>query len=263
MAAAEVPDSDKKQELSSKWPGELLFAVIATGVWVVLVALLFYASKQCAESGNWMARAVECRQPNEIGDFLAGASAPVAFLWLVVAVLVQARELSAQREELKLTRKEFEQNRSVLKEQVSQLEHQNKLLESERDMNREAAIERQFVDEALSLYRCGQIVGSELRLSGPSTPFTFLRFESNDPDVALALVMQGLESLAAVLREDNNCTVELGRGIALEIRQRLSRLLFLLQRAGANLREIYNEETLERAVLDADLLVKRCFRAKQ
>jgi hypothetical protein len=38
----------------------------------------------------------------EIGDPLAGIFAPLAFLWLVAAVLVQSQELQEQRKELKL-----------------------------------------------------------------------------------------------------------------------------------------------------------------
>lgn len=44
---------------------------------------------------------------NEWGDFAAGAFAPLAFLWLVVAVVLQSSELREQREELRLTRQEF------------------------------------------------------------------------------------------------------------------------------------------------------------
>lgn len=51
---------------------------------------------------------VSCRTSNELGDFLAGAFAPLAFLWLAGAVLIQSRELKAQREELAETRKEME-----------------------------------------------------------------------------------------------------------------------------------------------------------
>ncbi|QDZ01960.1 hypothetical protein FQ775_17125 [Nitratireductor mangrovi] len=53
---------------------------------------------------------------NELGDFLAGLFAPLAFVWLAAAVGIQAQELKSQRRELRLTRKEFEQSRTVAEE---------------------------------------------------------------------------------------------------------------------------------------------------
>ncbi|WP_170448687.1 hypothetical protein [Ruegeria arenilitoris] len=44
---------------------------------------------------------------NEIGDTLAGLAGGLAFLWLVVTVLLQGKELAAQRKELELTRLEM------------------------------------------------------------------------------------------------------------------------------------------------------------
>lgn len=61
---------------------------------------------------------------NEWGDFVAGVSAPLAFLWLVVAVFIQSRELSEQRAELRLTRREFELNRDVMKAQANDARQQ-------------------------------------------------------------------------------------------------------------------------------------------
>lgn len=46
-------------------------------------------------------------RPNEIGDFLAGFFAPLAFFWFVTTVLLQRHELQLNREEMKLTRMEL------------------------------------------------------------------------------------------------------------------------------------------------------------
>ena len=43
---------------------------------------------------------------NELGDYLAGAAAPLAFLWLVIGYYQQGEELELQRKELELQRKE-------------------------------------------------------------------------------------------------------------------------------------------------------------
>ena len=45
--------------------------------------------------------------PNEWGDALAGAAAPLALLWLVAGYSLQREELQSQREELRLQREEL------------------------------------------------------------------------------------------------------------------------------------------------------------
>ncbi len=51
---------------------------------------------------------------SEIGNVLAGIFAPLAFLWLFVATMLQRRELGLQRKELKLQRRELALTRDVL-----------------------------------------------------------------------------------------------------------------------------------------------------
>lgn len=65
-------------------------------------------------------RYVQCRDINELGDALAGAFAPLAFLWLAGAVFIQSRELAAQRKELQLARDEARQTREVMREQAAE-----------------------------------------------------------------------------------------------------------------------------------------------
>lgn len=57
---------------------------------------------------------------NELGDALAGIFAPLAFLWLFVATMVQSQELALQRKELVLQRKELAQSRDVFTEQATE-----------------------------------------------------------------------------------------------------------------------------------------------
>jgi len=57
---------------------------------------------------------VSCiKQTSDWGDFFAGAFSPLAFIWLVLAVILQSMELKAQRHELALTRLEYRESRAV------------------------------------------------------------------------------------------------------------------------------------------------------
>ncbi|MDQ0420906.1 hypothetical protein J2045_001933 [Peteryoungia aggregata LMG 23059] len=94
---------------------------------VYLLALAIYLIPEtalCGADGNLVQRLLACRSFNELGDFLSRAFAPVAFLWLVAAVFIQAQELRAQREELVMTRQELANSREVMKEQAEQARNQ-------------------------------------------------------------------------------------------------------------------------------------------
>jgi hypothetical protein len=68
---------------------------------------------------------------NEWGDFVAGVSAPIAFIWLVVAVILQSAELREQRKELALTRQEVKDNRAVMDDQAGYIGAQTKIMTDE------------------------------------------------------------------------------------------------------------------------------------
>lgn len=55
--------------------------------------------------------------PNEVGDALAGFSGSLAFIWLFVAVWLQAQELQDQRTQIALQTAEFTESNSNLKRQ--------------------------------------------------------------------------------------------------------------------------------------------------
>jgi len=85
----------------------------ATFVWVVIWVLLLSLDWERAKAMAF----------NEWGDFFAGASAPLAFLWLVIGYFQQGEELSQNT-------KALEQQEEALKLQVDELkqsvEQQNK-----------------------------------------------------------------------------------------------------------------------------------------
>lgn len=67
---------------------------------------------------------------NELGDFLAGAAAPLALLWFVIGYLLQTKELGLQRDELELQRNEIKRQ-ADLKEQELIQEHTARIIAAE------------------------------------------------------------------------------------------------------------------------------------
>jgi hypothetical protein len=121
---------------NEKW--RLSWLAAATVVTVLYLLFLFAVllpnTSSCSSNdGSFLSRILSCRTPNELGDFLSGAFAPVAFLWLVAAVLIQAQELRAQREELAMTRQELADSREVMKEQAEQA--RNQAVQAQRQAN--------------------------------------------------------------------------------------------------------------------------------
>jgi hypothetical protein len=59
---------------------------------------------------------------NEWGDFLAGVTAPLAFLWLIIGYIQQRQELKSNTEALLFQREEMARQALELKEQTKHLE---------------------------------------------------------------------------------------------------------------------------------------------
>lgn len=64
---------------------------------------------------------------NELGDLLAGMFAPLAFLWMVITILMQGKELRLQREELSMQRQELANSSAQLERQSNVMERQQNL----------------------------------------------------------------------------------------------------------------------------------------
>ena len=64
---------------------------------------------------------------NEWGDFLAGITAPIAFLWLIIGYMLQ-------RKELNLNTKALQEQQNELSRQVDELSKQNELMQSSIDV---------------------------------------------------------------------------------------------------------------------------------
>ena len=85
--------------------------VILTLLWTVLVAVIINSKWDDAIS----------MKLNEWGDFLAGITAPLAFLWLIIGYMLQRKELSANTEALKFQRDEMAKQANELAEQNKHL----------------------------------------------------------------------------------------------------------------------------------------------
>lgn len=138
--------------------GWLYAAIILTILYIIVVICAAGATTDSRECTNvsWLPNLIGCMTYNELGDFLAGASAPLAFIWLVAAVLIQSDELREQRRELELTRKSVDNNREVMKAQAEEARRQAEyigeqtgLLKQENQARKDAARSRVF-DTALT-----------------------------------------------------------------------------------------------------------------
>lgn len=69
---------------------------------------------------------------NEVGDFIAGFFSPLAFIWLVAAVLTQRQELTD-------TRDQFAKNQEVVDAQLTTINEQSVLLQQQHTLAEETA----------------------------------------------------------------------------------------------------------------------------
>jgi len=112
-------------------------------VYIGIVFLLIKETKVCPEivksanmfTGFWD-EYLGCRSVNELGDTLAGAFAPVAFLWLMGAVFIQSQELKAQREELDETQEVMQAQLEVARQQVEETKASTALFKTQTDLMR-------------------------------------------------------------------------------------------------------------------------------
>lgn len=119
MVADDTAKESEEHKLPTSSKTILWGAGIFSGLWIIAAVafgIAFHSSD--AEFNEW-------------GDYISGTSAPLAFIWLVVAVMLQSTELREQRKELALTRREFEYNREVMKAQATEAKRQAEFIEQQ------------------------------------------------------------------------------------------------------------------------------------
>ncbi|MEC7763546.1 MAG: hypothetical protein VX874_16705 [Pseudomonadota bacterium] len=72
--------------------------------------------------------------PNELGDFVGGIASTLAFVWIIVTVWLQSRELAAQRQQLELNRVELGETRRATEEMAKAQSEQVKILQRQGDI---------------------------------------------------------------------------------------------------------------------------------
>lgn len=81
---------------------------------------------------------------------MAGFAGALAFVWIIVTVWLQSKELAAQREVLRLTRDEMEEQRKATQDMARALEAQAAIFEDEK-RNRDEAKAQAELEEILKL----------------------------------------------------------------------------------------------------------------
>lgn len=115
----------------------LVWGLAATLV-VVAIAVIFAFLPACYQADRgyltcptkWFY--LKQSTPNELGDTLAGFSGALAFIWIIVTVALQSKELAAQREELSLARVELKGQRKATENMAAALAAQAKVFEDEQ-----------------------------------------------------------------------------------------------------------------------------------
>lgn len=85
--------------------GKTLLGLIVTAVWVAVAVILFFQNTE----GNL--------KINEIGDYIAGVVAPLAFFWFVLGYYQQAEEIRENTKALVSQRDELERQAQLMSEQ--------------------------------------------------------------------------------------------------------------------------------------------------
>ncbi|MBM7323867.1 hypothetical protein JS562_12175 [Agrobacterium sp. S2] len=95
---------------------------------------------------------------NALGDFLAGVFAPLAFIWLVAAVIIQ-------REELKSSRQQFDESQTVIQEQLDYIRDQSAKADAVALRDYKLAL----FDPRIEIYK--QLLGFELGMAQEPAEF--------------------------------------------------------------------------------------------
>lgn len=115
--------------------GLIVAAVCVTGAgYAGYCVHLLAISKDCKNyTGFWFIQDCLAALPtNNIGDALGGAFAPLAFIFLAGALIIQAMELAAQRYEINETQQVMKEQLEVARQQIAETKASTLLLANRR-----------------------------------------------------------------------------------------------------------------------------------
>lgn len=169
-----VPPETKETQKNKEWSDQLTkYAKWGTvAYFLILIGLLFNRYDQFLTVDI-----------NELGDFLAGAFGPVAFLWLVVGYLMQHSELKLNRISIEKQAQELEFTRLAYEQQIEEFKKSVEVTKDASDFNKD--MQRQLYKESVEPYqpRIVNVSLGEYRLKGA---------EGADPISLTAFHLQGL-----------------------------------------------------------------------
>jgi hypothetical protein len=137
-----VPPETKETKKNKEWSDQLTkYAKWGTGIYfLVLAGLLFGRYDQL-----WT------KDINELGDFLAGAFGPVAFLWLVIGYLMQHSELKLNRISIEKQAQELEFTRLAYEQQIEEFKKSVEVTKDASNFNKD--MQRQIYKESVEPYQ--------------------------------------------------------------------------------------------------------------
>jgi hypothetical protein len=137
-------------KLSTQWPW--LFTVL-----IILVAIVAFVVIPGTDTLS------------QVGDFVAGFAAALAFIWLIAAYRLQAQELSLQRNELTLQREAVQQHRDESRKMAkyAALEQASRILDQF-----EQSLRRNPDDRPQSISALRQTVGERVLVNDKPSSHT-------------------------------------------------------------------------------------------
>ncbi|MGV2107803.1 hypothetical protein ACQZ4X_17235 [Agrobacterium vitis] len=143
-AMRKLKEQDAENGLRPWWlkipSGWIVFAVcLVGGIYVAYFVHLLAISRDCRSySGLWFVQDCLAALPtNNIGDALGGAFAPLAFIFLAGALIIQAMELAAQRYEIDETQQVMRSQLEVAIQQVEETKASTELFKFQTEILRQ------------------------------------------------------------------------------------------------------------------------------
>jgi len=140
---------------------------VGIGISIVLVGaglapILFVSAK---DGSFWL------QNLGNLGQYLSGLFAPVAFIWVVIAVILQGRELELQREELKDTREVLNLQREEMKRAADETREQTRIMTENllSESQRQVYSEVDIILYSLALYIVSNYTRSIIRIASDAT----------------------------------------------------------------------------------------------